>query len=87
MGSAISYPFSAARKIWGRGECASVGCQVGKAAQLVGPAPTPHGALGGRQASAGCGPATVAFTQPAEGRMKAWPPHDMTSRRAPGDAA
>ena len=40
------------------GACPSVGCQVGRAAQLVGPAPAPHGALGGRQASAGCGPAT-----------------------------
>ena len=33
------------------------------AVQLVGPAPTPHDALGGRQASAGYGPA-----QPSEGR-------------------
>ena len=29
-----------------------VGCKVGTAAQVVGPAPTLHGALGGRQASA-----------------------------------
>ena len=67
---------------WG-GACPSVGCQVGRAAQLVGPAPAPHGALGGRQASAGCGPATgaSAFAQPSGGRMKAgWPPRNTTSR-------
>ena len=52
----------------------SGGCQVGTAltVQIVGPAPTPHGALGGRQASAGYGPATDAsvFAQPSEGRTK-----------------
>ena len=42
------------------------------AAQLVGPAPTQQGALGGRQASTGCGPATgpSAFAQLSEGRMR-----------------
>ena len=38
--------------------CPSGGCQVGRAAQLIGPAPTSHGALGGRQESARCGLAT-----------------------------
>ena len=58
-------------------------CQAGMAVQLVGPAPTPHGALGGWQAFAGCGPATgaSASAQPSEGRTKVWwPPLDTTSR-------
>ena len=44
----------------GGGACPSGGCHVGTAVQLVGPAPTPHGALGGRQASVGhrCQPRT-----------------------------
>ena len=42
----------------GEGACPSGGCQVGMAGQLVGPAPAPHGALSGRQASAGYGPAS-----------------------------
>ena len=54
---------SAARRtivrVWG-GSCPSGCCQVGMAVQLVGPAPAPHGAVGGRQVSAGYGPATVA---------------------------
>ena len=43
-------------------------CQAGMAVQLVGPAPTPHGALGGWQAFAGCGPATgaSASAQPSD---------------------
>ena len=57
---------------WG-GACPywyNIGCQVGRATQLVGPAPAPHGALGGRQASTGAS----AFAQPTGGRMKAgWP--------------
>ena len=36
----------------GGGVCPSAGCPVGTVGQLVGPAPTLHGALGGRQASA-----------------------------------
>ena len=52
----------------GGGAYPSRGCQVGRAVQLVGPAPAPHGALGGRQASGGYGPATdaSAFAQPSE---------------------
>ena len=53
------------------------------AGQLVGPVPAPHGALGGRQASAGYGPASdvSASVQPSEGRTKAWwPLRDTTSR-------
>ena len=40
------------------------------AGQLVGPAPTLHGALGGRQASAGYGPASdvSALVQQSAGR-------------------
>ena len=67
----------------GGGACLSGGCKVGMAGQLVGPAPTPHGALGGRQASAGYGPAidASASVQPSEGRTKAWwPPRDTISR-------
>ena len=63
--------------------CPSRGCQTGMAVQLVGPAPSPHGALGGRQAFAGCGPATdaSASAQPSEGRTKEWwLPLDTTSR-------
>ena len=63
--------------------CPSRGCQAGMAVQLVGPAPTSHGALGGRQAFAGCGPATgaSASAQPSEGRTKEWwLPLDTTSR-------
>ena len=62
--------------------CPSRDCQAGMAVQLVGPAPTPHGALGGRQEFAGCGSATgaSASAQPSEGRTKAWwPPLDTTS--------
>ena len=44
----------------GGGVCPSAGCPVGTVGQLVGPAPTLHGALGGRQASAGYGPASGA---------------------------
>ena len=49
------------------GSCPSGGCQVGMAGQLVGPAPAPHGALGGRQASAGYTPAndSSASAQPS----------------------
>ena len=67
----------------GEGACPSRGCRVDRAVQFVGPAPTPHGALGGRQASTGYGPATdaSAFAQPSEGRTKAWwPPRDTTYR-------
>ena len=58
------------------GVCPSAGCQVGTVVQLVGPAPTLHGALGGRQAFAGYGPASgaSASAQPSEGRTKAWWP-------------
>ena len=42
------------------GACPSGYCQVDMAVHLVGPVPTPHGALGGRQASEGCGPASGA---------------------------
>ena len=51
--------------------------------QLVGPALTPHGALGDRQASAAYGPASdaSASAQPSDGGTKAWwPPRDTTSR-------
>ena len=44
----------------GGGVCPSAGCPVGTVVQLVGPAPTLHGALGARQASAGYGPASGA---------------------------
>ena len=67
----------------GGGACQLGGCQVGMASQLVGPVPTPHGAIGGRQSSAGYGPASdgSASVQPSEGRTKAWWPHrDTTSR-------
>ena len=67
----------------GGGVCPSAGCQVGTVDQLVGPAPTLHGALGGRRASAGYGPASdaSASAQPSESRTKAWwPPRDTTSR-------
>ena len=37
----------------GGGVCPSACCQNGTGVQLVGPAPTLHGALGGRRASAG----------------------------------
>ena len=58
------------------GVCPSAGCQVGTVVQLVGPAPTLHGALGGRQAFAGYGPASYASASahPSEGRTKAWWP-------------
>ena len=58
-------------------------CQVDMAVHLVGPVPTPHGALCGRQASEGCGPASGASVcaQPSAGRKKAWwLPPDTTSR-------
>ena len=67
----------------GGGVCPSAGYQVGTVVQLVGPAPTLHGALGGRRASAGYGPASdaSASAQPSECRTKAWwPPRDTTSR-------
>ena len=56
------------------GACPSGYWQVDKAVHLVGPVPTPHGALGGRQASEGCGPASGASSsaQPSAGRKKAW---------------
>ena len=66
----------------GGGACPSGGCQVGRAIQLVGPVPTSHGAVSGRQAPAGCGPATGASppAQPSGGHMKAWwPPRNTTS--------
>ena len=66
----------------GGGVCPSAGSQVGTVVQLVGPAPTLHGALGGRRGFAGCGSATgsSAFAQTSEGRTKAWwPPRDTTS--------
>ena len=55
------------------GACPSICCQVDRAVQFVDPAPTPHGALGGRQVSAGYGPATgaSAFAQSSEGCTKA----------------
>ena len=65
------------------GVCPSAGCQVGTVVQLVGPAPTLHGALGGRRAFAGNGPASdaSASAQASEGPTKAWwPPRDTTSR-------
>ena len=64
------------------GACPSGYCQVDMAVHLVGPVPTPHGALGGRQASEGCGPASgaSASTQPSAGRKKAWwLPRDIAS--------
>ena len=63
--------------------CQLGGCQVGMAGQLVGPVPTPHGAIGGQLSSAGYGPASdgSASVQPSEGRTKAWCLHrDTTSR-------
>ena len=69
-------------RVWG-GACRSGGCQVDMAGQLVGPLPTPHGALGGRQASEGYGPASdvSASVQPSAGRTRDWwPPRDTTSR-------
>ena len=67
----------------GGGACPPGGCQGWYGGQLIDPVPTPHGALGGRQASAEYGPASDASAsiQPSEGRMKAgWPPRDTTSR-------
>ena len=67
----------------GGGVCPSAGCPVGTVGQLVGPAPTLHSTLGGRQASAGYGPASGASVsaQPSAGRTRAWWPHrDTTSR-------
>ena len=67
----------------GGGVGPSAGCQVGTVVQLVGPAPTLHGALGGRRESAGYGPTSdaSASAQPSEGRTKSWwPPRDTTSR-------
>ena len=67
----------------GGGVCPSAGCPVGTVVQLVGPAPTLHGALGGRRASAGYGPASGASVsaRPSAGRTRAWWPHrDTTSR-------
>ena len=64
--------------------CPSRGCQVCTGVQLVDPAPKPHGALGGRQTSAGYGPTTGASVsaQPLESRTKAWwSPRDMTTSR------
>ena len=57
----------------GGGVCPSAGCQVGTVIQLVGPAPTLHGALGGRRAFAGYVPASdvSASAQPSEDRTKA----------------
>ena len=54
--------------------CPSRGSQAGMTVQFAGPVPTPHGALGGRKAFAGCGPAIGAFVsaQPSEGCTKAW---------------
>ena len=65
----------------GGGVCPSAGCPVGTVGHLVGPAPTLHGALGGRQASAGYGPASGASVsaQPSAGRTRAWWPHRDTS--------
>ena len=63
------------------GACPSGYCQVDMAVHLVGPVPTPHGALGGRQASEGCGLASGASAQPSAGRKKAWwLPPDTISR-------
>ena len=42
------------------GVCPSAGCQVGTVVQLVGPAPTLHGVLGGLWAFAGYGAASDA---------------------------
>ena len=67
----------------GGGVCPSAGCPVGTVVQLVGSAPTLHGALGGRRASAGYGPVSGASVsaQPSAGRTRAWWPHrDTTSR-------
>ena len=65
----------------GGGACPSGNCQVGMTGQLVDPAPAQHGALGGRQTSAGYGPARKASVEPLEGRTRAWwPPSDTTSR-------
>ena len=49
--------FSGPVRLVGRA-CPSRGCQAGMAVQLVDLAPTPHGALGVRQAFAGCCQAT-----------------------------
>ena len=67
----------------GGGVCPSAGFPVGTVVQLVGPAPSLHGALGGRRASAGYGPASGASVsaQPSAGRTRAWwHHHDTTSR-------
>ena len=55
------------------GACPSVYCQVDVAVHLVGPVPTPHGALGGRQASERWGPASgaSASAQPTAGEYMA----------------
>ena len=67
------------------GACPSGYCQVDMAVHLVGPVPTPHGALGGRQATEGCGPVSgaSASAQPSAGRKKVW---GFLLIRPPGDA-
>ena len=52
--------------------CPSRCCHAGMVTQLVGPTPTQHGTLGGRQASAGYGPATgaSASAQTSQGRTR-----------------
>ena len=73
----------------GGGVCPSAGCPVGMVVQLVGPAPTLHGALGGRRAYAGYGPASGASVsaQPSAGRTRAWWPHRDTTYRWCGAVA
>ena len=86
-GSAIACPSSAVggsrRLPLVGGACPSGYCQVDMAVHLVGPVPTPHGALGGRQATEGSGPASgaSASAQLSAGRKKVWwLPPDTTSR-------
>ena len=65
----------------------SRGCQVGMAVQLVGPVPIQHGALGGRQAFTGCGPATDMVHPRPHSRHKVVRRHGgLLSIRPPGDA-
>ena len=67
----------------GGGVCPSAGCPVGTVLSLVGPAPTLHGALGGRRAYAGYGRASGASVsaQPSAGRARALWPHRDTMMR------
>ena len=62
--------------------CPSRGCRACMAFQLVGQAPTPHGALGGRQAFAGC----VVPPRPHSRQNVVRRRGGLLSTRPPGDA-